>query len=191
MRHFLIKSRFFLFLALLTAVGCSTTRHSFVEESFDPGYVQMVAVLPLENHSAEKFAAERLRDVVTTELLARRLFKVVEKGDLRRFLREEVAEAETVSLDASTAKRMGKALNVDAYLAGSVDDYSELRNGSYSYPQVALTLRLVDVQTGRIIWQASDSARGYSTFGRIFGFASPSVNEVSYRLVRDLLKSLR
>nr|WP_256502738.1 penicillin-binding protein activator LpoB [Desulfuromonas sp. KJ2020] len=151
----------------------------------------MVAVLPLENHSAEKFAAERLRDVVTTELLARRLFKVVEKGDLRRFLREEVAEAETVSLDASTAKRMGKALNVDAYLAGSVDDYSELRNGSYSYPQVALTLRLVDVQTGRIIWQASDSARGYSTFGRIFGFASPSVNEVSYRLVRDLLKSLR
>ncbi|WP_213194777.1 CsgG/HfaB family protein [Desulfuromonas sp. AOP6] len=151
----------------------------------------MVAVLPLENHSAEKFAAERLRDVVTTELLARRLFKVVEKGDLRRFLREEVAEAETVSLDSTTAKRMGKALNIDAYLAGSVDDYSEIRNGSYSYPQVALTLRLVDVQTGRIIWQASGSARGYSSFGRIFGFSSPSVNEVSYRLVRDLLKTLR
>ncbi|BCA79347.1 lipoprotein [Desulfuromonas sp. AOP6] len=191
MRYSFIKNLVFLLSVLLIVAGCTTARHSFIEESFDPGYVQMVAVLPLENHSAEKFAAERLRDVVTTELLARRLFKVVEKGDLRRFLREEVAEAETVSLDSTTAKRMGKALNIDAYLAGSVDDYSEIRNGSYSYPQVALTLRLVDVQTGRIIWQASGSARGYSSFGRIFGFSSPSVNEVSYRLVRDLLKTLR
>lgn len=180
-------------LVLLSGLlgGCSTAKQAYLEETLDLGYVQRVAILPLENHTSEKFAAERLRDVFTTELLSQRIFDVVEKGDLNHFLREEVSEAESYNLDAALARRLGQALSIEAYLAGSVDDYTEMRNGSYSYPVVAVTLRLVDVKTGRIIWQASGSTSGYSTWGRVFGFASDSVNEVSFRLAKDLLKTLR
>jgi hypothetical protein len=49
---------------------------------------------------------------------------------------------------------------------------------------------MVDAKTGKIIWQATGSESGYSTWGRIFGLASDDANQVSFRLVRNLLNTL-
>lgn len=178
-------------LLLLGLAGCmSGPLTSYVNENVSFGYIQKVAVLPFENHTQNKFAEERLRDIVTTELLSRGLFDVVEKGDLQRFLREEMVVREHYSLDQATAKRLVPRLQAQAYLAGSVDDFSEMRNGPYSYPVMALTLRLVDSESGQIIWQASGHASGYSTIDRLFGLASEDANQVTFRLVAELLDTL-
>jgi len=177
-----------LWFALLS--GCGTTPRYYAAESLGLGYVKRVVVLPFENHTETKFAELRFSDVVTTEILSRGLFEVVEKGEAQRFLREELVQKEQDTLDQVTAMRLGQELNVQAYLSGAVEDFSVVQNGSYSYPVIAATLRLVDVKTGQIIWQASGSETGYKTFDRLFGFASEDVNQVGFRLAQRLLATL-
>lgn len=178
-------------LVMLCLTGCmSGPTTSYVNENVSFGYIQKIAVLPFENHTQAKYVEERIRDIVTTDVLSRGLFDVVEKGDLERFLREEMVVREHYSLDQATAKRLLPRLQAQAYLAGSVDDFSEMRNGPYSYPVVALTLRLVDSESGKIIWQASGHQSGYSTMDRLFGLASDDANQVTFKLVETLLDTL-
>lgn len=177
-------------LSLSLLSGCASTPRHYAAESLGLGYVKRVVVLPFENHTESKYAELRFSDVVTTEILSRGLFEVVEKGEARRFLREELVQKEQDTLDQATTMRLGQELNVQAYLAGAVEDFSVVQNGSYTYPVVAATLRLVDVKTGQIIWQTSGSESGYRTGDRLFGFASQDVNQVSFRLARRLLSTL-
>lgn len=177
-------------LGLLALCSCATPSH-YTSEAVGIGYVKRIVVLPFENHSGTKFAEERFRDVVTTEILSRGLFDVVEKGESQRFLREELVRKEQENLDLATAQRLGEDLNVEAYLAGSVGEWDDKQNGSYSYPLISATLRLVDVKTGQIIWQASDSESGYRTLDRLFGFVSDDASAVSFRLAARLLKTLQ
>jgi hypothetical protein len=188
MRKFMLGSIFFTLLGL---AGCAQQQPAhFAAETLELGYVKRVVVLPLENHTDESHAHERFHDAVTTEILRRGLFEVVEKGEAQRFLREELVRKEQAALDQATAKRLGQELNVQAYLAGAVEDFSERQNGSYSYPVVAATLRMVDVNTGQIIWQSSGTESGYKTFDRLFGFVSEDINQISYRLAQRLLGTI-
>ena len=186
-----ISRRLVLTVVLVMLTGCASGPiNSYVNENVSFGYIDKIAVLPFENHTQNKQVEERVRDIVTTEVLSRGLFDVVEKGDLGRFLREETVVREHYALDQATAKRLIPRLQAQAYLAGSVDDFSEVRNGSYNYPVVALTLRLVDAESSRIIWQTSGHASGYSTIDRLFGLASEDANQVTFRLVDRLLDTL-
>ena len=178
-------------LVVLGLTACAQRQPAhFAAETLGLGYIKRVVVLPLENHTDETFAHERFQDAVTTEILARGLFEVVEKGEARRFLREELVRKDQQTLDLATAQRLGQELNVQAYLAGAVEDFSERQNGNYTYPVVAATLRLVDVKTGQIVWQSSGSETGYSTFDRMFGFVGADINQVSYRLAQELLGTI-
>lgn len=171
-------------------VGCSAPPRHYAAESLGLGYLKRVAVLPFKNHTVTNFAEMRFQDVVTTEILSLGLFDLVEKGETQRFLLEEVVQKSNDTLDQATAVRLGQDLNVQAYLAGSVEAFSDGQNGNYSFPVIAATLRLVDVNTGQIIWQASGSETGYRIIDRLFGFASEDANQVSFRLAQRLLSTL-
>ena len=175
-------------LGLLSS--CASAPRHYAAESLGLGYVKRVVVLPFANHTEFKHAELRFSDVVTTEILSRGLFEIVEKGEAQRFLREELVQKKQETLDQATGMRLGQELNVEAYLAGAVEDFSEVQNGSYSYPVIAATLRLVDVKTGQIIWQTSGSESGYRTIDRLFGFASEDANQVGFRLAQRLLSTL-
>jgi len=162
----------------------------FTRQEIDPAYVKRVAVLKFENHTKEKNAGERLRDITTTEILAMGLFDVVDKAVVAIILQEETG-GKAEALDRITVKRIAKKLKVQGLMIGSVDTYEEKRNGNYSYPVVALTLRLIDGASGQIIWQASGTETGYSTTERLFGITPKDLSQVSYQLVRRLLKTLR
>jgi TolB-like protein len=187
--------RKYLLLSMVVSIvwalcSCASPRH-YTSEAVGIGYVKRIVVLPFENHTGTKFAEERFRDVVTTEILSRGLFDVVEKGEAQRFLLEELVRKEQENIDLATAQRLGEDLNVEAYLAGSVGEWADKQNGAYSFPLVSATLRLVDVKTGQIIWQASGSESGYRTLDRLFGFVSDDANAVSFRLAARLLQTLQ
>lgn len=177
-------------LLLLGVCGCAQQPAYYAAETLGLGYIKRVVVLPFENNTDNKHAHQRFHDAVTTEILRRGLFEVVEKGEAQRFLREELVRKQQETLDQATAQRLGYELNVEAYLAGSVEDFSERQNGNYRYPVVAATLRIVDVKTGQIIWQSSGSESGYNTAGRIFGFVGADINQVSYRLAQRMLGTI-
>jgi TolB-like protein len=171
--------------------GCAGKTQSYVAPQIGIGYVERLAVLPLENKTQEKYAASRLEDILTTAVLRQGYFQVVGKGEVQRFLREEVASASAFSLNTAEGRKLGKDLSVEAYVTGSVDDYTQVHNGPYSYWVVAATFRMVDAKTGTIIWQASGTENGYSSYERLFGLASQDVNRVTYKLIDNLLKTMR
>ena len=179
-------------IAVLILVSCAkkgTMRH-FVRQEIDPSYIKRVAVLRFENHSKEKYAGERLRDITTTEILAMGLFDVVDKAVVGIILEEETG-GKAEALDRITLKRIAKKLKVQGLMMGSVDTYEEKRDRNYSYPVVALTLRLIDGASGQIIWQASGTETGYSTSERLFGITPKDLSQVSFQLVERLLRTLR
>ncbi len=178
-----------LLICLIFTLGCGGVKY-YVKEGAEISYVKRVAVLPFQNNTNEKYAAERIRDLVSTEILARGIFEVVDKGSVDTALKEEAVESPT-SLDKNTARRLARILGVQAFIAGSVDQYEDARRGSYSYPVISLTLRLMDAQTGTILWQAGGSASGYSAWGRILGLSPKDMTQVSMELVERLLSTLR
>ena len=170
--------------------GCAQTGQHFTDPAIGLGYVNKIAVLPLENFTQKKGIEDRTRELLTTQILGYGLYEVVEKGELHRFLRDEIRSNEKELIDQRIAKRMAREFNIDAYIAGSIDEFTEVRNGSYTYPVIAISLRMVDVKTGNIIWKASHNATGYSTAGRLFGLASEDTNSVLFRLIDQLLGTL-
>lgn len=177
-------------ILLCTHNGCAgKAKSTFNREEADLSLVRTVAVLPFENNSGDKYAAERLRDLCISSILAAKLFDVVDKGIVDNVLKEE-AVTEPGALGQQVIKRLGQQLNVQALLVGTVDSAGEVRRGSVVFPEVALTLRLLDTATGTILWNASGTRNGDSVARQLFGLKTDDAYTVASRLTRELLATI-
>lgn len=187
------KTRLTIFLLILVfslgACGVKTHRQSFLREDAELGYVRTVAVLPFENNSGDEYAAARARDLTITLALAMGLFDVVDKSLVDSVLREEAIDP-GVPLDNPTIRRLGQRLNVQALLMGSVNNAEEGRKGNFTFPELALTFRLIDVGTSTVLWQASGYGSGYTLWGRLFGLAPRDTFQVGRATIKRMLDTL-
>ena len=98
-------------------------------------------------------------------------FKVVERRDLQKVVDEQMLQA-TGLVDAREAVALGKLAGADAVLTGQVNHaYAGYQNktvgdswvGTY-VPRADLSLRLIEVESGRVAWacQISRSAMSYA-----------------------------
>jgi len=174
---------------LLAGCGSKNVRESFFRQDVDLGFIETVAVLPFENNSNDKFAGERLRDITITHVLARQIFDVMDKGIVDNALKEEAIDMRT-PLGSTSLKRLAQVLGVQAFLLGTIDQIEEGRKGNYTCPRIALTYRLVEANTGTILWQASGSRSGDSLGGRLFGLEPEDNFQVARGLADELLVTL-
>jgi len=168
--------------------GCgnsSNLTQSYMRESASLAYIKTVAVLPFEGSDR----APRIRELTTTQLLASGLVDVVDKGRVDSFLKQEAIEPQA-PLDNFTIKRIGESLNVNAVLRGSVEEMDEVR-GNSKFKEIIITLRLIDTETGLLIWQASGRGSGYSLSDRLFGFSPKDSYTVTLALLDALFATLR
>lgn len=193
MRHFIMIKKLFHILLLFTIglSGCSAKGNleSYNRENIDIGYVKAIVVLPFENNSADEYAPARIRNITMTQILADGLFDVVDKGVVDSHLHEEAISIGK-PLDKPTLQRLGQHLNIQAVLLGTVDLSDEGRKGAVAYPELSITLRLIEVESGLIIWQASGSETGDSAWRRLFGLAMKDTFEVSLNLVNKMLSTI-
>jgi len=182
----LLTQILFLFLLIFLS-GCSSSIRgdSFLRDNIDLDYVRKIAVLPVVNNSSDLFAPERVRDMTITRILAGRLFDVVDKGVVDGLMREEGIDP-VGSLDRQAIRRIGQRLKVQALMLGTVDFASETRRGSVVFPEVTVTLRLLEVESAMIIWQADGHGSGDSLLRRLLGLSC--VN--SYQTTMDLIDTL-
>lgn len=177
----------------LGLTGCSLPfigkSKAFVRENVDFGFVKKIAVLPVENNSKDEFAPELVRDVTITRILAMKLFDVTDKGLVDSFLKEEAIDPGK-PLDTATIKRLGQKLNVQCVLLTTLDIAADSRQGSMSYPEISVTLRLLEVETGLVIWQAGGHQSGDSIWRRLFGLAGRDKYQVTVSLVEDILRTI-
>jgi curli biogenesis system outer membrane secretion channel CsgG len=186
------RARVLVATLLFTSLGaCAAENQSsvYVHPNADLSAFQKIAVLPLDNYSADRFAGDRVREILNVELLSQGVFEPVESGEVNRVLRVQNLTSLT-SLGPEEIKKLGDALGVQALLFGSVVEYSERRTGTFRSPQVSLALRLVDIESGLVVWSVSDARTGMALSTRLFGVGEETFTEAVRKLIRGLMDEL-
>lgn len=134
------------------------------------GPKRKVAVIDFENKTP--YGARRLgtsaSDILITELVKTEKFIMVEREKLNKLLQEQKLGMSEV-VDPNAAAAVGRILGLDAIITGSISQFGTKTVGSdflitQSKQQVAeatVDIRVVDVETGRIIY--ADSGKGTSS----------------------------
>jgi TolB-like protein len=173
---------------ILAGCGAGTVSKSFLREEVDFGFIQRIAVLPFENNSNDPYAAERARDVTITQVLSLGMFDAVEKVLVDNVMFEEGIDR-GAPIDPLTFKRVGQRLQCQAILLGTIDLAGTGKIGTAAFSEMAMTLRLIEVNSGLILWQASGNLSGASFARRLFGLKPDDPYQLTLKLVRDLLKT--
>ena len=153
-----LKSYFFILLCFLLFSGCGAAwkakPRSFVNNSYLSRIEEYlvknplrVTVVPLSYRN--KSVSMKVTDIFISELSMIPIFSIVERNRLNRIL-EEQALGQTGIIDNETAVNLGQIVGVDAIIVGSIHTY---KNGSPKY--FAFSFRLVDTETGVIIWSGN------------------------------------
>ena len=156
--------------------------------------IKRVAILPFDNVSGDPDAAKRITNILLTQLFSKnKVIKVVELGEVEKALIEERVR-NTGEIDIETAKKLGKALNVEYLILGSVVEYKMVRIGNNDYPVVGVTARALDAKTGSIIWSDHGYGRGNQRekifgIGRIISFSELSEIVVD-KIVNSFVKKV-
>ena len=184
-----IKQTILLLVVVPLFYNCSGPM-SYFHPTADLTYIKTVAIVPLKNLTQERGAEGKIRNAVTAEVLRRGVFDVVEFGEVDKVLREVgIKETESV-ISKSIAERAGKQLNIQAFIVGAVEEYSISKAGSISYPEVAATLKLIDANSYKILWEATHSVKGATILDQLFGIGKKSRSDLSRKLVKEMFDTL-
>lgn len=149
-----------------------------------------IAVLPFENASERKGASRILTDVFTTALFQHGGFEVIEPGEVAEALVALNAVA-FGAIDFESLAGLRERIGVDAVILGTVYSYNEgFRRIQTTAPEVDLDVRMLDAESGRILWVAARGKSGddYQTvldFGKI-----RSMVPLALKVISEMLESL-
>ncbi len=186
--------RFSHWIALLPGIlwlaGCAQTAPAtYVHQTYDFSRVKKVAVLPLENLTADQTAGEKVRKIVITELLATGIVDVVEPGQVNRVLTTQNIQNPAV-MSPDEFKKVATALGVQMLIVGSVESYDRVQVGGVQAPEVTLTLRGIDADSGTVVWATSHTQGGATMTAQLFGLTGNSLSEVARKAAHEAVVTL-
>ncbi len=177
-------------LAALAISGCGGTRPTtFVYPDYNFGYIERIAVVPMENLTNEQGAGARVTRFFVTELLATEAFDVVEPGEVTQAL-QSMSLFRTAELTQDQAVQLGEKLQVQGLFLGSITESAVVRSGGSTVNFVTVTARLVETDTGTTIWSATHTENNKSFWSTMFGTANRSMAEVTRECVHHCLGTL-
>ena len=189
-------------LAMLVAVvlatvlfnGCKSSMPptDFVNPEFDFGFVERVAVLPFENDTNDRMAASRVTRLTMTELLASGVFDVVEPGEVEAAITQmdDLSIRQAGRPSKASIATLGKLLQVQALIIGSVTQSGILRSGQVSVPAVTIDMRMVETETGVVVWAATHSEKGSSISSKVLGTGGIPLAQTTRLCVQGALATL-
>jgi len=176
--------------ALACLAGCRSTSTRYVHPNADISAIKRVAVLPFENLTGDRAAAENVHHIFLTELLALNVFEVAEPGEVLHALRSERIDS-LEALSPADFKKIGAALKVDGLFLGTLANFEEKGGGGgTSAPEVSIQSKLIEVQSGVTIWSVSQTRSGAGAAKKLFGVGGESLLEAARTVVRAELRSL-
>ncbi len=182
------KKGLLIFLIIIVICGCSSGVTYFVRPNSDLKAIKKVAVLPFENLTQDRFANEKIRELVMMGLLERGI-DVIEPGEVNDLLRSMRIRT-TKRLTKDEIVEIGRRLDIDAVIIGSVSTYEIRRAMAVTYPEVSIYLNLLDVRSGDILWATWHSSGGADFWTRHFGMETKTLDEVSQRVVKEALDTV-
>ncbi|MGA1865426.1 MAG: hypothetical protein ACMUHX_10215 [bacterium] len=196
MTFFIITAAFILFIF----PGCANTNRTafFTKPVIVPEVVsyrpwtpnKSVCVLPFENLSKDTDADIKVREIFVTELFRAHIFKdivdIVEANAALMSLRIRKPN----SMDNETIKAIGERLGVEYLILGVLTEYGYGKSNE-SGAEVGLSVRMIEVENGNILWTANNFKMGTNSLSRILGISQgPSPMELARKVVEEIVSAL-
>lgn len=181
-----------LLVTLVLAVqlpGCASRGVTYHDPQMDFGSIQTVAVLPFANLTREAPAAERVRDTFSTMLLATGALYVIPPGEVARGISRS-GMMEPTAPAVEEVKKFAAITEVDAIFTGVVREYGEVRSGSSVANTLSLSVRMMDRETGAVIWTADTTMGGIGMSERLLGGGGKPMDQVTRNVINELLDKL-
>ena len=175
------------FLLILVA-GCASDDVYF-EPNMDFGSLRTVAVLPFTNLTGAEEAAERVRDTFMGMLLATGALYVLPPGEVARGM-SKLGRFSAEGPSSEQIKQLSTILDVEGVFTGVVREYGSVRSGSTSANIVSISLQLIDVSSGIVVWSASSTKGGVGIVDRLIGGGGDPMDTVTVKAINDLLDKL-
>lgn len=168
-------------LLAVTACARSNRTEYFAAEGL--AAPRTAAVLPLVNLTPQPQAGRIAGDVLAGELYGVAGLRFIERTAMQEALRNGEDDLEHV-MDISVAQALGRKLGVQAVIYGSVTEFA-YRRGLDQNPVVGLTVRMLDVDSGTVLWAATVSRTGSAPFP-----GGDSLNMTLQEACADMVKGL-
>ena len=199
----------FLLLAFVAGVmmsGCGGPR-TYIHSSPGLDAIRRIVVMPFENLSSDDSASDRVRGSFVIELLKTGAFDVMAVGEADRLLKLASLSYDVTKMPAPVlgivggdapddgtsvplSKKIGDALKIQAIIVGSVDTFSSQKSRDESVPEVTVTVRLIDVETGIIIWASNHTGRGRAGIPILGWGKRVSLSLVARQVIADMANEL-
>ena len=181
--------KFILSLILISLTACATTDTSYHDPNMDFAAIKTVAVMPFENLTNDKMAAERVRDVFTNMLLSTGGIYAIPPGEVAGGAsRAGIAYPPAPSTEEII--KLAAIIKVDAVITGVIREYGEVRSSSTTANIISFSLQMIEVQAGKVIWTASSTKGGISMKDRLLGGGGKPMNDVTEEAVNDIINNI-
>ncbi|MBU1320312.1 MAG: hypothetical protein KKG33_11945 [candidate division Zixibacteria bacterium] len=143
----------------------------------------VIAVLPLVDY-CDNVAAVALIDSLIEDQFDRGTLASIEFDSLRQALRHHrIRSAGEITVDGASV--LADDLGAEFLMLGSCDIYFD-----GEVPEAGISVRLLDIEAGRIVWAISEAATG-NDFAGLFGIGRiTSAETLAEKLVERVFKSL-
>ncbi|MEK6636222.1 MAG: GNA1162 family protein [Planctomycetota bacterium] len=177
----------FIFIALFIVSSCN-----YIEERSTPNVktlhplqkneITTVAILPFKNKSEKKGAEEILRKCFFTNFSAKgyNLLKPEEVDE-----RLNLAAIDLSNLDNEDVYKVGRIVKADAVIFGTVTKCTKKFFGVYSQVVLGAEMKMVDVKSSKVIWQAEHTEKTHSDAIPVSPFSIPEAVVDSSMNVRE------
>ena len=193
----LISHGLILLLALMSFFACASAPEVAQEEQLTIGsderaikgriyvnpnagkrFYRNVAMMPFQ--APVELAGASISDLFATELLFAHKYDLVERNQMEQVLGEQALSLKGVT-ESAAAMRVGKLLNVQGVIVGTVPEYGSKASGKAELAAIGLNVRMIDVNDGSIVWSVSDTA---------ISDRPTSLSAFANRMVRNLVGQL-
>lgn len=173
---------------LIFLVSCTTPPMLvYHDPNMDFLAIKTIAVMPFENLSDEKTAADRVRDVLVNMLLATGEVYALPPGEVSRgATRAGISTPASPSIEEII--KFAAITKVNAVITGVIREYGTVRSGTSTANIISFSLQMIEGQSGRIIWTASTSKGGIGMKDRLLGGGGQPMNDITEEAVNDILK---
>lgn len=124
---------------------------AFRDGSLDGGTIRRLLVLPFADGSSVGAQTDTINAAMRDELIKLRRFDVVRPESSDATSKPEQGPKQTGRISTATIIELGRRYGVDAVVFGTIDHFRP-----YSPPSLGVSASMVDIQTGKIIWEVRD-----------------------------------
>ncbi|HYA14427.1 MAG TPA: GNA1162 family protein [Syntrophales bacterium] len=182
MGRFIRLLKFIIVLSMIT--GCASKIPDMVNSDHGKKGTRLIAILPVNNMTANVKAGQVLREAVLNELYFKGYPKIplnVIDEKLSKVFKEEV-DSRRVNIPPTA---IGELLGVDAVMYTTLDECSTSYNFIYAPTRVSVVLELRSAKTGETLWNSK-----YGTVKRNYGMSREQLEMASCQVFEPAIQEV-